>query len=133
MTRSGEKPTQESRKKARHSNPYSCPIKTPDGIFRSIHECAEHYHRTPQAIVHRCRMGEQQRKTNKQQTLHYNDWRGWEFWGTRTAIPKRSVHTPLGVFESITAAAKAHNMAICTLRDRCIKNINGYGFIEEEK
>lgn len=132
MTRKGDKAKPNAKKLARHSNPFSTAVKTPDGIFRSINECAQHYNRTPQSIAHRCKMGERQRRTNAEKTLHHNDWRGWEFWGVPKRINKVAVRTPLGEFDSMKAAGIAHGVHTCTIRDRCLREAEGYYIVKKE-
>ena len=128
----GSKVSKEHKIRARHSNPYSTAVKTPDQIFRSINECAQYYNITSQAVKHRCRMGAKQRKT-KQLTTHKNDWSGWELWGVSTTIPKRQVKTPLGTFDSLRQAGIAHGVTASTIRDRCMNGTDGYNFIEDQK
>lgn len=132
MTRKGDKAKPDAKRKARYSNPFSTAIKTPDGIFRSINECAEYYNRAPGSIVHRCKMGEQQRRTKTKTSLQ-EDWTGWEFWGKGRRPPKRRVRTPLGDFDSLLAAGKAHGVQAGVIRKKCMANITGFSFIEEEK
>lgn len=131
MTKRGEQATETAKKKARHTNPYSIAIKTPDGIFRSINECAQHYNMAPSSIAHRCRVGEQQRKTKTKRQLQ-DDWTAWEFWGKGMRPPKRRVRTPLGEFDSLRAAGAAHGVQAAIIRKKCIDNRPGFAFIEEE-
>lgn len=133
MTRKGDTAKPSAKKLARHSNPFSTAVKTPDGIFRSINECAEYYKRTAQSIVHRCKMGERQRRANKERTLHDNDWRGWEFWGVSRKIKKIAVRTPLGEFDSMKEAGIAHGVQTCTIRSRCLREAEGYSFIDDKE
>ena len=130
----GTKTSQAHKSRARRNNPYSTAVKTPDQIFRSIHECAEYYSVTPQAIKHRCIMGAKQRKAKVlQKTTHKNDWSGWELWGSTTSIPKRQVKTPLGTFVSLRQAGIAHGVGASTIRDRCNRGHSGYEFIDDKE
>jgi hypothetical protein len=109
--RKGTKVTDESKDKARASNPNKKQIKTPFGTFNSRDECSKATGFSRSLIGYYCYMGDRQRngdlssKYNSRTGKAYPDYTEWET--ELKIIEVIPVHTPMGDFPSIQAAARA--------------------------
>jgi len=110
MPRKNEKATPEAREKARRSNPFSCVVQTPNGLYRSIHEAAAALGIPTATINYYVKCGEEQRRTGKLST-HGNDFREWKKLTAGVKPAAKPCVTPVGEFPSILAAAKAYKVA----------------------
>ena len=96
--------------------PTSKIVQTPRGIFESCTAAAKAYDISQSNMSRRCR-----------NNIGYKYVSDTQIKNNRKGINYRKfpVQTPLGVFESASKAAKAHNVCRSTMARRCRKMING--------
>lgn len=113
--RPGTVPSEESRMKAHASNPNKVTIITPHGTFLGIRAASRALNIEPPMISWYCAQGEWQRTNNKIKETStgkpFTDYREWfKVTTVRKLSDGRRVHTPLGDFDTVTAAAGAHGI-----------------------
>lgn len=112
--RPGMVPSEESRLKAHNSNPNKVKIITPTGEYDGIRAAARAMNVEPPMISWYCAQGEWQRNNHVKTTStgkEFTDYRGWfKITRARKLSDGRKVHTPLGDFDTVAAAAAAHGI-----------------------
>ncbi len=124
----------ESKAKARNSNPHTRRVVSPHGEYPSIGEAERKLGFGNSLVAYYCRMGELQRKgeflINGRTGKPNPDYTGWYIIGPKppnTAIG-RPVRTPLGDFNTVKEAAFAHSIGSPAMIRR-IKHDPDYQYI----
>lgn len=107
-------------------NPWSIVVETPLGQFPSIKAAARAHKIDPNLVRWRCAKGEQQRQ-NLVKT--YKDFSAWKILGTRKRPYRREVATPLGVFNSVSEAARAHSVTSAAILHKIKADHTGYHYL----
>ena len=105
------------------NHPASRPVQTPLGTFVSLREAAK-AHKIPESTMrNRCN-----------RNIGYDYISGNNKQNCKILMTlKRPVKTPLGVFESVRSAARAHNIDHKTVIRRCRKMVNGFKYIFDQR
>lgn len=123
---------EECRRKTMLNNPKRREIKTDDGIFPSIKAASRFYNIPGSLVMYYCAIGEKQRLNGLESTKIKRDYRNWEI---LTKTPKHAfkikVKTPLGEYNSMTEAARAHNVSISAISQRISKRTPGWNILKD--
>lgn len=124
-------PSQESRDQARASNPNKKKVSTPEGVFNSLSEAARHFGLHAYQVSYYCKMGDKLKSGWVAKNKPQIDFSGWGFVGDIKHKPiKRRVRTPLGEFNSVAEAAKAHGISSSAICHVLKNGKDGYEYID---
>jgi hypothetical protein len=125
------------RQKTSRNNPHSTAVTTPLGTFNSFKAAGRAHGEDPSCIIHRCLRGKLQRETGEglktKAGNDYADYRG--YFGVCSTVcltPGRKIRTPLGVFSSLTEAAKAEGITLSGVYQKIGRKKGGYEYLEAE-
>lgn len=124
--------TREIRKKISDSNPNKKWVKTPYGTFKSIGEACRELKEFSRMIHYYCEKGKLQRELGLGKITSTQDYREWEMQENDHKL-QRHVETPLGVFLTVAAAARTHNVTSAAICHRIKKESPGFRYITEEE
>ncbi len=128
----GYKVSDESKLKARNSNPDSRAVYTPMGTFISIIEASKATGFAPGMVSYYCQKGEEERAGNRQ--FIRKDMKSFIEWGF--VIPgkrfknNRAVYTPFGNFSTVTEAAQIEGLTPAAIIHKIKSNRNGYHYVD---
>lgn len=127
---SNTKVSQEKRNRIMYSNPRRRDVKTPAGVFPSIQAAARHHGIAGSAVVYYCEVGDAQR-SGKKPIYSDLDMREWEILTkSEKHAHKIAVSTPLGIFESMVAAAAAHNITVSAVSQKIKRGTKNWTIIK---
>ena len=101
------------------NHPNSKPVETPLGIFECVSGAAKAHNTRTSVIIYRCRNNKGYRYISDKKNKNKHPLK----------LHKFPVRTPLGTFESATAAAKAHNITTSAMAYRCRQTQKGCEYI----
>lgn len=128
--KSGYVVSEESKLKARRSNPDKMAVNTPYGRFESVGEAAEKTGERADNIKYWCHMN-RERAAGRVTSIPNKDYSDWTFAEPQKYVKsKRAVETPLGVFESLASAARAHGVTSAAIHHKLKEEQEGYRYVD---
>ena len=124
--------SEESKQRARLSNPDRKIVTTPLGTFYGYHDAAVAHGVTKSMVKYMCQRGAQQREGKL--LIHartgepLTDYTGYV--SERTPHQKRRVRTPLGDFEYVARAAEAHGVTSASIIHAIKGGREGYSYLD---